>query len=570
MEPHPAQLTLKLAWNDADGPRTALLPAPGGALAFEFERRAQAEQQALVTRVVFIHDNQDQPVAAVQIEASRDADAMTLCRAALSAWHRVAQQAHGAAEDPGVPAAARQRARQFCALGDGPFAAVHGTLRLAWAPAHAEAAPPCQSDPMPDSIVGLTLLVALPRVDQQPAPTGPKRGRPAGAVSVPAPAVPPVMLAPADGAFHAVQTALLAPATAWTPDALGRPEYAFRRGRIQASVLLLPPGDERLSTSAATQAQQEAMNAALWAQRGKLGASELQLLMYCSNRWLEMAEPTQGIVLGPTAYAEVRGLNRARAAAHGQEARQKFGELVDRLRSLDVAATVELRTRGNRRETKRIHGRLLIAEVLGTVRIEPVGGSGGQAREDVAAWRLLPGAAWLASRELHRVGRYPSALIRLDPHKHGLLVRLGFYLGYQTAVRAASGNLAQPLSVRSILRGIGEPVPSDRRLLSKLAHRLEAALDELQALGVLTSWHWEREPERGRDGLLDASVRFVYAADALAAHAEHHAATRRALGTRAVRALLPEAAKPGETAARKLPTAVTETPHGGDKNSPRW
>jgi hypothetical protein len=187
----------------------------------------------------------------------------------------------------------------------------------------------------------------------------------------------------------------------------------------------------------------------------------------------------------------------------------------------------------------------VLAEATGIIYIEPVEGFDSPRRADVTAWRLLPGTAWLASRALAQIGRYPAALLTLDPYRKEFLIRLGAYFGHQTTIRASHGTLGQRLTVAAILAGIREPVPSDRRLLGKLHQRFESALDELAEQKILASWQWEREPSRGREGFLKATIAFVYHQPSVEAHAAHHRAAKRALASASVQQLLPDGATRG-------------------------
>src|SRR5579883_2219319 len=368
-----------------------------------------------------------------------------------------------------------------------------------------------------------------------------KGGRPRGSKTVHIARLPDdVLEMPSDGALAFGLQAIGAPLSAWKPELLGRPEYRAQRGHINGSVVYLRPGEERMSRPAGAQAVWEAACAELWEGVATLGPADMQLLMYLSNEWMALSQATDGIRLNATAYAGARGLDRARAAARGQRERDAFNAAVHNLASLDLHATVATRVKGKQRETQVIRGRLVLAEAIDGVYIGPLEGFDGPRRADVATWRLVPGTAWLASRALGQIGRYPAALLGLDPYRKALHIKLGAYLGYQTAVRASSGTLAQPLSVGAILNGIHEEIPDDRRRLADLRNRLERALDELATAGILTSWQWEREPGRGRHGFAQATIAFVYHDASVRAHAVHHKAARRALGTPAVQRLLPE------------------------------
>jgi len=384
----------------------------------------------------------------------------------------------------------------------------------------------------------MTVPTPLPAPPQERERTG---GRPRGSKTVHvSKTLAGVLEMPSDGALAFGLQAIGAPLAAWKPELLGRPEYRSERGHINGSVIYLRPGEERMSTPAVPQAIWEAACAELWEGVATLGPADMQLLMYLSNEWMALPQATDGIRLTATAYAGARGLKREWAAARGQRNRDGFNAAVHNLASLDLHATVAVRVKGKHRETQVIRGRLVLAEAIGGVYTGPLEGFDGPRRADVTAWRLVPGIAWLASRDLRQIGRYPAALLALDPYRKALHIKLGAYLGYQTAVRASSGTLAQPLSVGAILHGIHELIPEDHRALHKLRERFEKALDELAAQGILTSWQWERKPGRGRDGFTYATIAFVYHDASVRAHAEHHKAARRALGSHAVQRLLPE------------------------------
>jgi hypothetical protein len=373
-------------------------------------------------------------------------------------------------------------------------------------------------------------------------PAGRRGGRPRGSKTVqPGAPVGEVLRMPSDGALAFALETLSAHARDWDHDPLGRPEYRSQHGRVNGSTVFIRPGEERLTTRASSQAELDAACAALWVGVADLGAAEMQLMIYLSNAWMSLPQATDGVRLAAHVYAEARGLDRARAAARGQAERDRFNATIHRLASLDLHVEINRRTRGQRREIVYVSGRLLMAEALRGVYTGPLEGFDGPQRADVLAWRLVPGSAWLASRALGQIGRYPTALLELDPYRQALAVKLGAYLGYQTTVRASGGTLAQPLSVQSILRGIREEIPEDRRRIADLRARLERALDDLQGRGILTSWHWTPdEPRPKREAFLKGAIAFVYHLPSIDEHGAHHPKAKRALSTPAMQRLLPE------------------------------
>jgi hypothetical protein len=377
---------------------------------------------------------------------------------------------------------------------------------------------------------------------EPPKPRSSRPGRPQGSKSIqPLTLSTDVLEMPSDSAMAFAMESLAAPLTDWIRhEVTGRPEYRVVRGHVNASTVYIKPGEERMSVPIGSHVGLETACAALWYEVAQLGAADMQLLMYLSNVWMALPQATDGTNLHASAYAQARGLSRAYAAARGAEERNHFNAMVHRLASLDLHATIATRVKGKQRETHIIRGRLLLAEAIAGLYTGPLEGFSGQRRADVTAWRLVPGTAWLASRELGQIGRYPTALLTLNPRRDDFLIRLGAYLGHQTAVRASSGTLAQPLTVESMLNGIREPIPEDRRLLAKLKGRVENGLDMLQERRILTSWQWAQEPTRGRQGFLKASIVFTYHAASLREHVQRHPAAKRALTTQAVRRLLPD------------------------------
>src|SRR5215211_6683391 len=188
------------------------------------------------------------------------------------------------------------------------------------------------------------------------------------------------------------------------------------------------------------------------------------LFMCVSNALLLHPNPTEGILIDAKRYAEARGV----APQETRAERQAFNNSVRRISSLAMRADVVKTVKGNKRETRSIRGRMVMPEVVATTSAGWITDPKTPITTEVTGWRLVPGAAWLACRELGHIGRYPKVLMAMNPHKEDFLIRLGAFLGHQTAIRAAVGSLAQPLTVRAILAGMHEEVPDDRRLLHKL------------------------------------------------------------------------------------------------------
>jgi hypothetical protein len=269
-----------------------------------------------------------------------------------------------------------------------------------------------------------------------------------------------------------------------------------------------------------------------------MGPRDIQLFMFISNQWFGMDTPTKGFRLNYTRYGEARGINTQRMKKRNVEERAAFNETVHRVASLDVHTVVSHKVRGKHMRQERVNGRFLLAEAIGTMYQGPLEGLPGKAHIEVDTWRLVPGTAWLASHALGQVGYFPTRLIELDPHNHGLLIRLGAYLGHQTAARAVYGGFHEPLAILTLLNGIREPVPADRRRLNELRTRLENSLDRLCEEGVLTSWQWILEHEGG--SWIENSILFLYNRECVEQHALMHTAARESLESESVKWLIPE------------------------------
>jgi hypothetical protein len=138
----------------------------------------------------------------------------------------------------------------------------------------------------------------------------------------------------------------------------------------------------------------------------------------------------------------------------------------------------------------------------------------------------------------------------MNPRRDDFLIRLGAFLGYQTAVRAAAGTLAQPLSVASILAGMHEPIPANRRRLQELRDRFARAMDDLCERDVILSWEWIGEEPRPAE-FTAALVRFLYQRDCLDDYSGFYPKTKWAMKQPTIQGLLPESAKRPKAAARK-------------------
>ena len=275
----------------------------------------------------------------------------------------------------------------------------------------------------------------------------------------------------------------------------------------------------------------------VWGDVAELGAGDLQLFMCVSNALLLHPNPPAGILIDARRYAEARGVTPKEDA----EDRQAFNDSVRRICSLSMRADVMVTVRRGKKETRSVRGRMVMPEVVATTETGWVADPKRQPiTREVTGWRLIPGTAWLACRDMNHIGRFPRALLEMNPRRDDFLIRLGAFLGHQTAIRAAVGTLAQPLSVRAILAGIHESVPDDRRRVKDLRDRLDTAMDELQSRGVLASWEWvDGTPAPAR--LVDAMVRFLYQRECLDDYTTFYPKAKWAMRQPEVQTLLPDA-----------------------------
>ena len=346
--------------------------------------------------------------------------------------------------------------------------------------------------------------------------------------------------------FEAIQAG--ATADGWTANGEGHPEYR--------------KGEKKIAGAVTYEALDTAIDAALrdvWGDVAELCAADLQLFMCVSNALLLHPNPTAGILIDARRYAEARGV----APQETKAERRAFNDSVRRISSLSMRADVVQTVKRGKREIKSIRGRMVIPEVVATTEVgwvtdpkrEPI-------TQEVTGWRLIPGAAWLACRELGHLGRYPSALLAMNPHKEDFLIRLGAFLGYQTAVRAAQGTFAQPLSVRAILAGMHEPIPENRRRLQELRDRFANGMDKLCERGIVTSWQWDgNEPTPA--AFPGALIQFIYQREALDDYSRFYPKAKWAMAQPEVRQLMPDG---GAVRRRKPMKHRTETHVAPDGN----
>jgi len=312
----------------------------------------------------------------------------------------------------------------------------------------------------------------------------------------------------------------------WTGNGEGHPEYR-EEGNKMAGVVTYEALDTAL----------DAAFRDVWGDVAELGAGDLQLFMCVSNALLLHPNPPAGILIDAKRYAEARRV----APQETQEERQGFNDSVRRICSLAMRADVMVTVKRGKKETRSVRGRMVMPEVVATTENGWVADPKRQPiTREVTGWRLIPGTAWLACRDMKHIGRFPRALLEMNPRRDDFLIRLGAFLGHQTAIRAAVGTLAQPLTVRAILDGIHESVPDDRRLLHKLRDRFASSMDELRDRHILTSWQWVGdEPTPGR--FLDAMVQFLYQRECLDDYTTFYPKAKWAMAQPEVQTLLPDA-----------------------------
>jgi len=115
------------------------------------------------------------------------------------------------------------------------------------------------------------------------------------------------------------------------------------------------------------------------------------------------------------------------------------------------------------------------------------------------AFNLAPGD-WARPYVGHD-GRMVAQLLRpvmeFDPRQGvGLkAMRLGLYLSFQWRIRSSRANYDQTWAVRTLLDGARIPIETDSRLYTRFRDQVEAALDQLQARGVIKGWQYDRGDE---------------------------------------------------------------------------
>jgi len=329
----------------------------------------------------------------------------------------------------------------------------------------------------------------------------------------------------------------------WQPDdGEGYPGYPVKKDAAVGWLRMRPAAldlDQRLPAAAI-----QALQARAQLDVDNLGPQDLQLWMCISNQLTLLQNPDGGFAITYVSYARARGLNAEKVQKNGRQNREAFNDSLRRLANLDFAVTLKRNPKAKKKAGRpdEVRGRMILVEALDREVAVPLKGMSDEYVSVVTTWRVLPGQAWRASYQQNMVGRFPRKLMEYDPHNLGLEVRLGWYLGTQTAIRASYGSLADPISVGVVLHGISEPMPADRRMVAKLRDRLIKALDRLQEDGVLQSWQWAGDTPLGQD-LAAARFHYVYGADAMREHLDHHPMARTAWVTDEMQALLPEAGR---------------------------
>lgn len=189
---------------------------------------------------------------------------------------------------------------------------------------------------------------------------------------------------------------------------------------------------------------------------------------------------------------DFRGIRKHQRGGYRREQKETVAEEVYRLNQLWIGGPVTVyEQKGRRRIPKRVDLLSRFLEVSYEREIHlPCFGEG-----DLYAFRIAPGE-W-AEPYLDEPNKQYAILLRpvmrYNPTRQNLAMRLGIYLTFQWRIRGSTGNYKQPWTAETLWRAACKQ--PDPKHPARSRKELEDALDTLQKSGVIAFWEYERKDE---------------------------------------------------------------------------
>ncbi len=275
------------------------------------------------------------------------------------------------------------------------------------------------------------------------------------------------------------------------------PVSRLGRGATRGQAVLRPPAADEQQELLPPEAV-EAWAAEMWRQRNELTDLDADALDALSAIWLWQAEdPRDGAFAGVDDLLELRGIKKKSGGPHGRRGGYEPEQRADMLRALhhiqniwldmaEVEVFEETPRRGKRKRVKKqVQSRaFVVTDRMGQMRLD--------GHIEVERFRFVPGEIF--ARFLLGAGRQWALLsakaLGYDPYRQTWEKRLARYLSWQWRIRAKDETYFQPYRVETLLERAGEKLNQTKPGRTK--ERLEKALDQLRADGVIAGWQYDR------------------------------------------------------------------------------
>lgn len=277
------------------------------------------------------------------------------------------------------------------------------------------------------------------------------------------------------------------------------PEADISGGRVNGKAIMKPAKVSPVIKEPLLLEMQETMNKKVLdlAKQGDLAADVFDII---TAKWLKEAKYHESaVIITADEILEARGLKKklggsGRRGGYKEEWRQQIAEQIDHLSHqwITIAEMEVVKiVKGKRKVVKwRGEGRALSMDIrLGQERLDGT--------LDTYAWKIRPG---IFSEHLFGPGRQTALLsnkaLEYDHYRQTWEKRLARYLAYLW--RIDENRTREGLLVKTLLDKAGEEV--NKRFPGRTRDRLEKALDQLQADGVITAWQYENIEEEKLKG----------------------------------------------------------------------
>lgn len=222
-----------------------------------------------------------------------------------------------------------------------------------------------------------------------------------------------------------------------------------------------------------------------------LDDSKVNTFLICLGKWLaDTAGGATGLTKTRVDVADIlsfRGLKKEQHGGYKRTQKEEAKQDILALNSIWVRSVEKVFVGRGKSEDRAIDSRLL--EVAIESNPDLFGGL------EPFAFRIASGdwAAHYLGEHNRQVATLLRPVMRYDPSKQRLAMRIGIYLATQWRIRAKTENYEQPWSVATLLSGSVVSLPTTN--FDRFRQQVEQALDRLQADKVIAGWEYVKDTE---------------------------------------------------------------------------